>query len=118
MIPRSNAAFTFFISRITTTISPTKASKAQIPAVCQVPEKLTTVTSVESLFTTICAFCNPINATKRPIPAPTPFFNAIGIALKIASLTLVSERIINIIPSTNTARSAILHEYPIVPHTV
>ena len=73
---------------------------------------------MESLFTTICPPCNPINAINRPMPALTPFFNVVGMALKIASRTLVRERIIKIIPSKSTAIRATFQEYPIFPHTV
>ena len=41
--------------------------------------------------TTICAFCKPTNAIKRPIPTLTADFRFIGIALKIASRTFVRE---------------------------
>ena len=53
-----------------------------------------------------------MNAMKRPIPTDTPFFNCKGMALKIASRTLVKERTIKIIPSMNTARSASCQLYP------
>ena len=75
------------------------------------------VTSVDE-STTRPAFCNPINAINKPIPTDTAFLRLRGIASKIASRTFVNERIINIIPSTNTANKAICHEYPISPHTV
>ena len=67
---------------------------------------------------TIFAFCRPINAINRPIPTLTAAFKFFGIALKIASRTLVSERMINIIPSTNTAVSATSQLYPIPRTTV
>ena len=54
----------------------------------------------------------------KPIPALTPFLSEDGIALNIASRTFVSESTINIRPSTNTARSATFHEYPIFAQTV
>ena len=53
--------------------------------------------------TTICAFCRPIKVMNRPIPTDTATFRLAGIALKIASRTFVRDRIIKIIPSTNTA---------------
>ena len=56
--------------------------------------------------TMICAFCTPMNAMKKPIPTDTATFNCTGIALKIASRTLVSDMMIKIIPSTSTAVNA------------
>ena len=49
-----------------------------------------------------------MKATKRPMPTLTADLSVIGMALKIASLTLVTESIMNMIPSTNTAASAIV----------
>ena len=43
---------------------------------------------------------------KRPIPAVIPSFKFLGILLTSASLNLKRERIIKIIPSTNTAVKA------------
>ena len=97
---------------------PITASKAPIPTVLKLVLKLTTVTFVDSLATTRLAPWSPINATKRPIPTDTPFFNVVGIALNIASRTLVSESTINTSPSTNTAKSATFQLYPMLPHTV
>ena len=68
--------------------------------------------------TTICAFCKPTNAIKRPIPTLTADFRFIGIALKIASRTFVRERRMKIIPSANTAVSAYCQVYPIPITTV
>ena len=74
------------------------------------PLKENMLTSVESLFTTIFAFCRPINAMKRPIPTETACFSVIGMELKIASRTLVRESRIKMIPSTKTATRACCQE--------
>ena len=66
----------------------------------------------------MCAPCKPIKAMNNPIPQLTPFLSVRGMALKIASLTLVSDNTMKISPSTNTAARAICHEYPIAPQTV
>ena len=50
------------------------------------------------------------NAINNPIPTLTAVLRQVGIALKIASLTFVRERIMKIIPSANTAVSAVCHE--------
>ena len=97
---------------------PMIASSALIPAVRKSAVKSITVTSVESEFTTIPAFWKPMKAMNRPIPTETPFFSCIGMALKIASRTLVTDNTIKISPSTNTASSATCQEYPMRPHTV
>ena len=117
-IPIRMDAFTFLIYKIAVTINPINASRAQIPSVCQFSANFTPDNNVDSFDTTICAPCNPINAINRPIPALTPFLSVVGIALKIASRTFVSESTIKIIPSINTAISATCQEYPIVSHTV
>ena len=62
--------------------------------------------TVPSPFKIIPEFTKPTNAIKSPIPQLTAYFKLIGIASKIISLTLNSERIKNIIPSKNTAVSA------------
>ena len=97
---------------------PISARIAPIPSVWKSPVKSTIVTSVESLFTTMWPSCKPKNAMKKPIPTLTPFFRVVGIALKIASRTLVRESTIKIRPSAKTAIRAIFQSYPIAPHTV
>ena len=74
--------------------------------------------SLLALFTTMWPSCKPKNAMKKPIPTLTPFFRVVGIALKIASRTLVRESTIKIRPSAKTAIRAIFQSYPIAPHTV
>ena len=64
------------------------------------------------MFTTILAFCRPIKAMNRPIPALTADFSVMGMALKMASLTLVTDSTMKTRPSTKTAISAICQEYP------
>ena len=64
------------------------------------------------------AFCRPMKAMNRPIPTETARFKGRGMELKIASRTLVRERIMKMIPSINTAKSATCQEKPIGPHTV
>ena len=71
-----------------------------------------------ALSTTMWAFCRPMNAINRPIPADTAYFKFIGIELKICSRTLVRDRARKMIPSTNTAASAISQVYPMERTTV
>ena len=80
-----------------------------MPAVWKFCVKSVIVTSVESEFWTSPAFCKPMKAINKPIPTDTAFLRLNGIASKIASRTFVKERIIKIIPSTNTANNAICH---------
>ena len=70
------------------------------------------LTSVASLATIKPLPLRPINAIKIPIPAVTACFILSGIELTTASRTLNSVKNINIIPSTNTAESAISQETP------
>ena len=55
---------------------------------------------------------------KKPIPTDTAVFICFGIALKIASLTLVKESTMKIKPSNNTAVNAACQSYPIEPQIV
>ena len=55
---------------------------------------------------------------KKPIPTPTAVFKEAGIALKIASRTFVTDKTINIRPSTKTAVKATCQLKPIWPQTV
>ncbi len=48
----------------------------------------------------------------RPMPALTADFSVMGMALKMASLTLVTDSTMKIRPSANTANRAICQEYP------
>ena len=50
-----------------------------------------------------------MNAINRPIPTETAFLRHFGMELKIAYLTLVSERRMTMIPSKNSANKAICH---------
>ncbi|SJU22094.1 Uncharacterised protein [Clostridioides difficile] len=54
----------------------------------------------------------------NPIPALTAIFKDVGIEFTTISLTFVNERIMNTIPSKNTAVKAICHGTFIAPHTV
>ena len=115
--------FTFFARRTAVIIMPINASSTVIPSVWKVPAskeplKENIPNRVESLFTTIFAFCRPIKVMNKPIPTDTACFKFIGMALKIASLTFVKESRIKIRPSTNTAANAICQVYPIPSTTV
>ena len=91
--------------------TPSKARSTVIPSDWKVPFKTeplkeNKVTKVAP-STTICAFCKPIKVMKSPNPTETPSFRLGGIALKIASRTLVKDKRMKMIPSTNTAANAI-----------
>ena len=79
---------------------------------------LNIVTSVESSLTTMLAPFRPTNAINSPIPAEIESRRLAGIALKIASRTLVRLKIIKMIPSTKTAAKATCQLYPILMQTV
>ena len=66
----------------------------------------------------IPAFCRPMKAMNRPMPAPIACFRVSGIAFRIHERTLVSVRIMNMIPSRKTAVSANCHVLPMVRQTV
>ena len=72
----------------------------------------TRLTSVELLATTIPAFCRPINAMNRPIPAGMAFFTQSGIAVKIALRSPVTVSIIKTIPSISTSTNALAYVKP------
>ena len=57
-----------------------------------------------------------MKAMKRPIPTDTALLRVRGIALKIASRTLVADSRMKMIPSINTANSAVCQETP-MPRT-
>ena len=75
-------------------------------------------TRVDSSFTTMPALLRPMNAMKRPIPAPIALRRLAGMALTIASRTLVIVRMMNTRPSISTAVNANCHGYPIPRHTL
>ena len=56
---------------------------------------------------TMRAFWRPMKQMKRPIPTETPTLSVVGIALKMASRTLVRDRMIKMRPSTKTAVRAV-----------
>ena len=99
------------------TVIPTLLKEASTPLAALYPSTEKSCSSVEPPITML-AFCNPTNAMKRPIPTLTADFRFRGIALKIASRTLVSERMINTIPSAKTAVSAYCQLYPMPITTV
>ena len=122
-IPQRMFPFTLLTRRMAVMRSPISARRTVIPSVLKVPPetedlKENTLTRVESLLTTILAFCSPMKAINSPIPTDTACFRFIGIALKIASRTLVRDNRIKIIPSTNTAASACCQLYPMPRTTV
>ena len=121
-MPHKIFPFIFLTIKIAVMIIPINAKSTVIPSVENVPAfteslKENIVTNVEE-STTTCAFCNPINAIKRPIPTETACLRFIGIALKIASRTFVRESTMKISPSTQTAASASCHVNPIPITTV
>ena len=75
-------------------------------------------THVDWLFTTIPAFCSPINAINRPIPAGIIFLTQSGIAEKSFALTPVTVRSVNKTPSNKTKTNALAYDKPNVKHTV
>ena len=114
MMPSRIAPLTLRSIRIAVIRMPMIARRTVIPSELKVPFamdplKENTETSV-ALSTTMCAFCRPMNVMKRPIPTETAILRVAGIALKIASLTLVRERTTKIRPSTKTAVRAICQE--------
>ena len=110
-IPQRMFPFMFLTTRILVISTPIRASSTVIPTELNVPasrEPLNENTDTRvALSTTILAFCRPMKAIKSPIPADTACFRFMGMALKIASRTLVRDSAMKIRPSTNTAARAI-----------
>ena len=111
-MPSRMLPFTFFTISTPMISTPIRANRAVMPWLRKVPffkeplmEKM--VTRVESEFTVSFAFCRPMKAMNRPMPALTAFFRHMGMALKMPSRTLVSDSAMKIRPSINTAASAI-----------
>ena len=94
---------TFFTTSTDVTARPIIASSG-LPEVISPND-----TSVESLLLMIPAFCRPMKAMKRPIPAPMAFLSEAGMAFTMASRRFVSVRITKMIPSMNTAVRANCH---------
>ena len=94
---------------------PIRASSAEMPAVENVPASMepwneNIETSVASLEMTRPEFLRPMIVMNRPTPAVIAYLRFMGMALKIASRTLVSERITKMMPSTKIAVSAVCQE--------
>ena len=66
----------------------------------------TSATSVLASATTIPPLTNPINAIKKPMPAPMAYFKFLGIAFKTVCLKFVNEIIKNKTPLINTQTKA------------
>ena len=105
-IPTRSAPFTFLITSTSVMMVPIRASATG--TVFTSPR----LTQVEGLLMTTPAFCKPMNAINIPIPTLTAFFMFAGMALKIASRTLTADKIIKMIPSTNTSANATCQLYP------
>lgn len=97
----------FFITRNAVITRPIIA-KSPLPSVTD-----PSLTNVESSFITSSAFCSPTNVMNNPIPMVMDFFIVSGMALTIASLSLVTVRRSKIIPSIRMAVNANCQEYPI-----
>ena len=107
MLPR-----TFLTIRTAVKMMPIMARRTVMPTVWKVPVAADCLTEnraslVAGLATMICAFSKPMRAMNRPMPAETAFFKVMGMALKMASRTLVKDRMIKIRPSKKTAAKAI-----------
>ena len=61
------------------------------------------VTSVASELTMMPAFCRPMKAMNRPIPAPMAFLSVPGMASSSQVRTLVTVRMMKRMPSSSTA---------------
>ncbi len=105
-IPIRNAPCTFLKYNTAVRISPKEATHT-----CGL-DMVPSVSMVFSFFTTSPAFCRPRKVMKSPIPTGIAFLMVLGILFTINSRTLKKVRIRNIIPSINTAVSAICQEYP------
>ena len=86
-----------------------------MPAVEKVPASMepwneNIATRVDSLEITRPEFLRPMIVMKRPTPAVMAYLRFMGMALKMASRTLVSERITKMMPSTKIAVRAVCQE--------
>ena len=110
-IPQRIAPLILFLSKTAIIISP-------IIVIITAGVNSPNDTIVDWFATTNPELTIPINAINSPIPPVTANFIFLGIAFTTASLILNNDKIINIIPSTNTAVKATFHEIPICPTTV
>ena len=107
MLPR-----TFLTIRTAVKTMPIMARRTVMPTVWKVPVAADCLNEnrailVAGLATMIWAFSRPMRAMNRPMPAETAFFKVMGMALKIASRTLVKDRMMKITPSQKTAISQV-----------
>ena len=114
-MPQRILPLTFFTMRMAVKRTPIMASTTVMPVVWKVPAAMACLKEkreilVAGLATMIWAEPKPMKAMKRPMPADTAFFRLMGMALKMASRTLVRDRTMKMIPSTKTAASAISQE--------
>ena len=98
--PQNTAAVTFFANRINVSARPKIASRTT--GSVNFPK----ATNVDSFATMMPAFFKPMNAMKKPIPAPIASFSCCGIALMIILRKPVTEMTMKIIPETKTAAKA------------
>lgn len=110
-IPHKRAPFTFLVVKTTITI---RAKKNTIDSLLEIFPK----DRAGSAFSIMPAFNKPISAINRPIPTDTAFLSVDGIELNIASLTPNRDKIMNKIPSKNTAVRANCQGWPIFITTV
>ena len=89
---------------------PMTARSAQMPVVEKLSRKLTSDTSVAEFGAASPAFCKPIKAINNPMPTETACLSERGMQLKIASRTFVTDMMMKMMPSMNTASSATCHE--------
>ena len=111
-MPMRSEPGTFFTTRMPVSTRPIRASSAG-PAVMS-PR----ATVVASFDTMTPAFLRPMKAMNRPIPQPMAFFNEAGMESTMSLRTLVTVRMMKMIPSRSTAVSANCQLYPIPKHTV
>lgn len=64
------------------------------------------------------AFCRPMKAMKKPMPAPMAFFREAGMLFTMASRMLKKVSSRKMTPSQKIAVSAHRQEYPMPTHTV
>ena len=115
-MPHRTAPLTFFLdiapmAKTVMIVSRIGNSCAQVtPPVNTLSE--VKLTSVEALPTTIPAFCMPMKAMNRPIPAEMATLTACGMASKMILRRPVTVSRTKTIPSTRTMTSALAYVSP------
>ena len=106
-IPKRIPPLTLRTNKTAVIITPIIARTAPTPSERKLTVKSRSAINVAPSSTVILALINPIIAMNKPIPPLTATLRLAGMALKIASRTLVTESNMKIIPSNPITQLAV-----------